>query len=317
MHEHIARVLYYIEVHLFFATLVCLAAWALTSSRHASATVKYWIWVATVLNFILPVGASIDRLFATHLTSATPIGFLGGIGADLARSVPLILGVCAIWLAGSLALGARLLLRLQVEQRAECPPNREPDGGARRLTPASAFVPATVPVRYASQGSAPAVEGLVQPYILLPDGIERILTEGELRAVMLHELAHARRRDNLIRLMYEVVRCVLWFHPFVWFAGWRLALYRELSCDEPVIRAARGSDLVSALTKLAMPNEEPLLRAPASAFISDRVVQLMSTPTTRPAAATSALILTAYCAVLAGGAAETIMHTACCFIARL
>src|SRR5215831_20005687 len=45
VHEHIARAVYYLSVHLLFASLVAALAWALTSALRASATTKYWIWV--------------------------------------------------------------------------------------------------------------------------------------------------------------------------------------------------------------------------------------------------------------------------------
>ena len=71
----------------------------------------------------------------------------------------------------------------------------------------------------------------------------------------MHELTHARRRDNLISLLYELAACVLWFNPLVWLAGARMSLYRELSCDESVIESAQGRALVSALAKLAVPEK--------------------------------------------------------------
>ena len=70
MHEHIARVMYYLSVHLLYASIVGAAAWGLTSIRGASATTKYWIWVLTAFNFVLPSGAIIDKLWAPHLTWA-------------------------------------------------------------------------------------------------------------------------------------------------------------------------------------------------------------------------------------------------------
>ena len=73
MHEHIARVMYYCSVHLLYASVVGAAAWVLTSIRSASATTKYWIWVLTAFNFIVPVGATVDKVWALHLGWAEPL----------------------------------------------------------------------------------------------------------------------------------------------------------------------------------------------------------------------------------------------------
>jgi hypothetical protein len=43
MHEHVAPAVYYLEVHLLYASVVCLAAWVLTSIWNGAATAKYWI----------------------------------------------------------------------------------------------------------------------------------------------------------------------------------------------------------------------------------------------------------------------------------
>jgi len=94
---------------------------------------------------------------------------------------------------------------------------------------------------------------------------------SELNAVLTHERRHARRHDNLIRLLYELTLCALWFHPFVWLSGSRLALYRELSCDEIV---DDQGDLISALAKLASADNEFLLQATASSFVPDRIAYL-------------------------------------------
>jgi hypothetical protein len=40
MHEHIARTIYYLSVHLLYASFVGSAAWILTSIRGASSTTK-------------------------------------------------------------------------------------------------------------------------------------------------------------------------------------------------------------------------------------------------------------------------------------
>jgi beta-lactamase regulating signal transducer with metallopeptidase domain len=170
-----------------------------------------------------------------------------------------------------------------------------------------------VPVRFVSSDGVPAVDGLLRPRISLPAGIDRVLTASELEAVLLHELTHARRRDNLIRLMHEIGVCLFWFHPFVWFAGGRLSLYRELSCDESVIRGARGRELVSALMKLSVPGETLLLHAGASSYLADRVSRLALPRPTSPAvnamqAAIFALVLLS--SLLASAFQANLMHRA-------
>ena len=159
----------------------------------------------------------------------------------------------------------------------------------------------------------PAVWGVLYPHILLPSGTYRLLNPREFYAVLIHELAHARRRDNLIRLLYEASLCALWFHPLMWLAVARIGLYRELSCDESVIRRAHGQELVSALARLAVPKQAGVLQAPASSHLSYRLARLAGPPQ-RTYRAASLLLTSLFVAVIATGIFQTIAHTACCFV---
>src|SRR6202000_2731903 len=85
VHEHIARAIYYLSIHLLFASIVAAAAWTLTSTLRASATTKYWIWIATAFNFVLPAGALIDKLWSSHFPWAYPLGAIGGPIWDLTQ----------------------------------------------------------------------------------------------------------------------------------------------------------------------------------------------------------------------------------------
>ncbi len=309
MHEHIARALYYFDIHLLYASMVGLAAWALTSILGGSATTKYWIWVATSLNFILPVGAVLDKLWARHLSWAAPLGIIGDFAntSTQGRTATMLSGV---WLLCATLMLTRLCLRIRAERRDT---SATAGQSARQSRPG--FLAQGVPVRFAENEQAPAVDGVLHPYISLPYGIDRLLSEHELNAVLIHELTHARRRDNLIRLIHEVSLCVLWFHPLVWITGSRLALYRELSCDESVIQSAHGEELVSALAKLANPDKALLLQASASSFISHRLARLAAQPQPTYRAA-SMLLTVVFGAVLLWGFFGTVAHTACCFLAK-
>jgi beta-lactamase regulating signal transducer with metallopeptidase domain len=296
--------MYHLTVHLLYASIVGCAAWGLTSIRTASATTKYWIWVVTALNFVVPSGALIDMLWGRYFTSSRPLAAFVGPISDMTKGRTVVV-LAVIWIAGALCMFIRLVSRIRRERREEQDPLS--DGG---WTPN--FVADGIPVSFSERHLCPRVRGVLSPCILLPTGIDRLLTQREFRAVLIHELAHARRRDNLLRLLYEISLCVLWFHPLIWLAGARTALYRELSCDESVIRRTHGQALVSALAKLAMPGQPRFLEATASSHLSHRLARLAGPPQSTYRAA-SLLLASAFAAILAASVFQTIAHTACCF----
>jgi beta-lactamase regulating signal transducer with metallopeptidase domain len=308
VHEHIARVMYYFSVHLLYASIVGAAAWVLTSIRGASSTTKYWIWVVTALNFTVPTGAVMDKLWAPHLAWATPLGAIGDPIWKITQGWTAVV-LAVIWIVGAFAMFLRLISRIRRERESRA------SVGLSKQHETSGFTAAGIPVRFDTRHRAPAVCGIFKPCILLPIGIDRLLNQREFDAVLLHELAHARRRDNLIRLFYELSLCALWFHPLIWLAGARMALYRELSCDESVIQRAHGTELVSALAKLALPERGLPLQAAASSHLSYRLARL-SGPAQTTYRAASLLLTSLFAIVIAAGIFQTIAHTACCFVLK-
>jgi len=306
MHEYIARPVYYVGVHLFFASLVWFAAWTLTSIIRGTATTKYWVWVATSLNFVLPLGVVLDKSLAAHLSWAKPLGVIGDAGLRIANNATT---VGAVWFLGAMLMAGRLFWRIRADRR-------DAQAGQSATDSKCNFHVQGTPVRFSLAGNGPLVDGVLRPHICLPDGIDRLLTRSELNAVLLHELTHARRRDNLIWLIHEIGLCLLWFHPLIWVTGPRLALYRELSCDESVIQRAHGRDLISALAKLANPEGEFLLRASASSFIGHRLERLAAVRPRRTYVVTNMILIVIFSALVLAGVFETVAHTACCWVSR-
>lgn len=73
--------------------------------------------------------------------------------------------------------------------------------------------------------------GLVRPTIVLPAESEEWSAERR-SAVLMHELAHIRRRDILGHTLGRLACAVYWFHPLVWTAARRLRVESERACDD-------------------------------------------------------------------------------------
>jgi uncharacterized protein (TIGR03435 family) len=65
------------------------------------------------------------------------------------------------------------------------------------------------------------------------------LSDDQIETILVHELSHVQRRDNLTALAHGLVQAICWFHPLVWWIGARLIDERERACDEAVVRAGR------------------------------------------------------------------------------
>jgi len=88
-----------------------------------------------------------------------------------------------------------------------------------------------------SAASSPAVCGLFRPVILLPDKLAPSVGSRGLRAVLLHELAHIRRRDLWVNLAQTVLQIVYFYNPLLWLANCVIRRVREQAIDETVLVA--------------------------------------------------------------------------------
>ena len=61
------------------------------------------------------------------------------------------------------------------------------------------------------------------------------LSTAELNSILIHELAHLRRWDDWTNLGQQILKALLFFHPAVWWIESKLALEREMACDDAVL----------------------------------------------------------------------------------
>ncbi len=104
----------------------------------------------------------------------------------------------------------------------------------------------------------PTAIGFANPAVVFPVWALRDLSVPELNTTLLHELAHLRRWDDWTNLAQKVLRALFFFHPAVWFVENRLALEREMACDDMVLaHTANPRAYAACLVSLA---ERNLLR---------------------------------------------------------
>ncbi|SDD74665.1 Signal transducer regulating beta-lactamase production, contains metallopeptidase domain [Dyadobacter soli] len=92
-----------------------------------------------------------------------------------------------------------------------------------------------VELRESLQVAVPMVVGFLNPVVLVPLGMLANLPAAQVEAILLHELAHIRRRDYLINLVQIFCENVFFFNPAVWWISKLIREEREHCCDDLAI----------------------------------------------------------------------------------
>jgi bla regulator protein blaR1 len=253
--------------HVWQSTLflagACGLAWLL---RRNSAEARFRIWLAASLKFLVPFAPLIafgraigwpspttmpQPMLSTALNTlnqpfvrpstivsqmpATPVATVAG------PSWPEVLA--AIWLTGCafvLVVWTIRWFRVAAIVRASSPLT-DVDLIAR-LRRAERAMGVRRPLRAVVSDAEiePGVFGIMRPVLVWPRELADHLQGHQIDGVLIHEVAHVRRRDNLTAVLHLVVETVFWFVPPVWWLGGQLVRERELACDRAAVTA--GSD---------------------------------------------------------------------------
>ncbi len=80
-----------------------------------------------------------------------------------------------------------------------------------------------------------------RPRLLLPADLLALLTDEQQTALLIHELAHLRRRDHWVRWLEMMATALWWWNPIVWWAQRELREAEEQCCDAWVTWAMPGA----------------------------------------------------------------------------
>jgi beta-lactamase regulating signal transducer with metallopeptidase domain len=182
-----------------------------------------------------PVNAAAPRS-VTATAETTPL-------RGKARTTDWMVVAAFLWLAGVVGLVLRhglLTMRLR-RRRRQWRVIRDP-----RVTAlyeqccAEAGVRGAIPLFLSADDAGPATIGMLRPSVVVPKSMVAAMPPDELRLVLLHELAHCRRRDVLIDRVASLVAAMHWFNPVVWYSLRWLRVEREMACDAAVLDAVGG-----------------------------------------------------------------------------
>ncbi|CAM3969178.1 M56 family metallopeptidase [Lederbergia lenta] len=93
--------------------------------------------------------------------------------------------------------------------------------------------------------------GFIKPRIVLSTGMMQLLDEGELEAVILHELYHQNNHDPLKIFLISLCASTMWYIPILRWFHQRFKIVKELLADEHALdKQGTPVNIGSALLKM-------------------------------------------------------------------
>ena len=294
--------------HLWQSTLFAGVAGLLTLTLRANAArVRFWLWFAASAKFLLPFAglAALGILLLPPPSAPLPVleAFVPAAApyvVPVAHVMPAIsahtlatvagpapafdwtLLLCALWAGGTLTIVVRWLARWRAMHAV-----LKAAGAVSTI--------GGVAVRIASGALEPGLFGILNPVILLPQGIGERLSPAELEAVLAHEACHSRHRDNLWATVHMLVEALFWFHPLVWWLGARLNHERERACDEAVLAQGQEPEVyaecILKVCKLYVQSPLPCVSGISGAGLKERIERIVVNTVARPLDASRKLLL--------------------------
>jgi beta-lactamase regulating signal transducer with metallopeptidase domain len=235
---------------LFASALLPVLAWA-SARLVARAGLRHFAWLTAFgVMLMLPVAALIlppqvvVRQEAAIVEDSPAIPDLIVPASDAApalRETPpqasfawpdLAVALAVLWALGAGFVAARSVFALAClgSLRRRSRPHALGHGDVPRI----AYDGRECELRLSDADEGPITWGCFKPVILLPKA-SRFWSRERLHAVLLHELAHVRRRDSFSQALSLIACALYWPNPLVWRAARALRREAEIAADDAVI----------------------------------------------------------------------------------
>ncbi len=166
----------------------------------------------------------------------------------------------------------------------------------------------------------PHVIGALRPIIVVPPALLDDTAPALLRAALLHELAHVRRRDAIGRGIQLLAGAMFFWWPVVRLASRRLDLAREAACDAWALEAGELARPAYARLLVHMAQLRGAGLAMSAAHLDARVAAVLGPPVRAKLGAAHKVAIAAWSLVALGGARTAEArgdHPACLFTPQL
>jgi beta-lactamase regulating signal transducer with metallopeptidase domain len=275
--------------HLWQATIFfIIALLASLLLRRGPARARYLVWLAVSIKFAVPsaviilalsgAGIKVQSIFDSSLNSTPTLHYITPMVSPVVMPAsyipatkpvqsfksssnepiapfsgsPLALVVCIVWLLGAASFFCGWLKRRrQVSSAIEAGRIMRAGREWEALTKVTSWLGITrrIDLIVTPEVREPGVWRVFGPIVLLPEAISSQLSDEELETLMMHEMAHVLRWDNLVSNLNMVVCCVFWFNPIVWLIDTWLLKEREEACDEVVLRWSGAGEIYASSIK--------------------------------------------------------------------
>ena len=240
------------------AVLVLIASYLLPIKSPA---LRHLLWVVVLLKPLVAVAISSPYTLFTPLVPSVdpnwnalafspvehPTMQVAAPPAIVTSSVPLTTAGwgAILWIVGASLLIGRILIGYGIVWCLRQQAQVQRDGplcDALRQARLTLDCYSKVEVATSPAISSPMALGILRPIIVFPADLVEKLRTDEFTLILMHELAHVRRWDNLTLLLQQLVSAVLFFHPAVWLCGRMLRREAEQACDDLVVCATGRSE---------------------------------------------------------------------------